>query len=200
MRTPTRILKLGGSLLPWSGLRHAVRAWREANPAPLEIMVVGGGEAADWVREADDIHQLGDDAAHALAIKAMQLNTELAELLWPEGVALTRFDVIMPPRQRAGFWILQPWPLLSDQETSPVGDILPHSWSVTSDSIAAWVANAVEATELVLFKSSLPSEYRIAQCALGGYVDRHFPVAAQGVPRILAVNLRSASFESRELH
>ena len=42
---------------------------------------------------------------------------------------------------------------LEEEEASP----LPHSWDVTSDTIAAWIAGRVEAQSLVLLKSvSLP--------------------------------------------
>ncbi len=200
MATPFRVLKLGGSLLAWPGLRDALRAWRERNPYSHDLLVVGGGKAADWVREADETHQLGDDAAHRLAIQAMQLNAQLAESLWPEALTLTRLDAIAGDHIPSGYWILQPWPLLSDQEQARYGEVLPHSWSVTSDSIAAWVATAIDAAELVLFKSSLPVETDIRQCAVNAYVDPYFPAAAQGVHRIRAVNLRSESFESRDLH
>ena len=200
MATPVRVLKLGGSLLTWLGLRDALRAWRQRNPYSLDLLIVGGGKAAEWVREADEIHQLGDDAAHQLAIQAMQLNAQLAESLWPEALALTRLDAIQQDHIPSGFWILQPWPLLTDQEQERYGDVLPHSWNVTSDSIAAWVAKAIDAEELVLFKSSLPADTDIRQCAVNAYVDPYFPATAQGVHCIRAVNLRSESFASRDLH
>jgi hypothetical protein len=33
-------------------------------------------------------------------------------------------------------------------------DVLPHTWEVTSDSIAAYVAGALDAAQLILIKSS----------------------------------------------
>jgi len=190
-----RVLKLGGSLLGWSGLREALRRWREAKPAACDLLVVGGGAAADWVREADRVHQLGDDVAHWLAIDAMQLNAALAAAIWPEA----RWCESLHQRKNTehGLQLLRPWPALSDAEQGRFGTPLPHSWDVTSDSIAAWVARAIGARELVLLKSSLPRGDSMQMAIDAGYVDRHFATAARGIEAITAVNLRSESLASR---
>jgi hypothetical protein len=52
-------------------------------------------------------------------------------------------------------------------------DPLPHSWSVTSDSIAAWVAKAVGARELLLIKPPGVSG--------GALVDPYFAQAGDGL-------------------
>ena len=52
-------------------------------------------------------------------------------------------------------------------------DPLPHSWSVTSDSIAAWVAGAVGARELLLIKPPGASG--------GELVDPYFAQAGEGL-------------------
>jgi dihydroneopterin aldolase len=43
-------------------------------------------------------------------------------------------------------------PVLAPSQWLREADPLPHSWDVTSDSIAAWVAGAVGARRLVLVK------------------------------------------------
>jgi aspartokinase-like uncharacterized kinase len=43
-------------------------------------------------------------------------------------------------------------PVLAPSRWLREADPLPHSWDVTSDSIAAWVAGAVGARRLVLIK------------------------------------------------
>jgi aspartokinase-like uncharacterized kinase len=45
-------------------------------------------------------------------------------------------------------------PVLAPSQWLREADPLPHSWDVTSDSIAAWVAGAVGARRLVLVKPS----------------------------------------------
>jgi hypothetical protein len=37
-------------------------------------------------------------------------------------------------------------------------DVLPHSWEVTSDSIAAFVAGALDAARLILIKPTVAGE------------------------------------------
>jgi 5-(aminomethyl)-3-furanmethanol phosphate kinase len=179
MTHPARVLKLGGSLLNWPGLREALRDWRIRFPSQHDLLIVGGGPAADWVREMDLVHQLGDDGSHQLAIQAMQLNSELAMQLWPEAERCDRLQDL----GSAPLTILFPWPALRDEEQSHWGEVLPHSWDVTSDSIAAWVARAIGARELVVMKSTSP----------GGadFVDPYFARAAHDIELVSAVNLRA---------
>ena len=58
--------------------------------------------------------------------------------------------------------VLAPYRWLRD------GDALPHTWEVTSDSIAAWVAGELGARRLVLVK---------APGATGDLVDKYFEQA-----------------------
>jgi hypothetical protein len=69
-------------------------------------------------------------------------------------------------------------------------DPLPHSWEVTSDSIAAWIAGAVGARRLVLIKPSGASGSAL--------VDAHFrhalpaDVVSESVPADQVGALRTA--------
>jgi hypothetical protein len=66
---------------------------------------------------------------------------------------------------------------------------LPHSWAVTSDSVAARAARLVRA-RLVLLKSvTLPPGAGWDEAAKRGWVDAHFPAAADGLA-VEVVNLR----------
>ena len=67
-----------------------------------------------------------------------------------------------------------------------------QSWDVTSDSIAARIADLLGSDELVLLKSSLP-EPQVAtldEAAAAGFVDRCFPCYAAKLPLVRLVNLR----------
>jgi aspartokinase-like uncharacterized kinase len=57
-------------------------------------------------------------------------------------------------------------PVLAPYRWLREADPLPHSWAVTSDSIAAWVAGAVGAKRIVLIKPAKGSVARV--------VDQHF--------------------------
>ncbi len=65
---------------------------------------------------------------------------------------------------------------------------LPESWDTTSDSLAAWLASLVGASELVLFKSTAPSDEHPKPRAWGeqGLVDAAF---ADVLPTELAVKI-----------
>jgi aspartokinase-like uncharacterized kinase len=82
-------------------------------------------------------------------------------------------------------------PFLRDGEARWTGTPLPHGWHVTSDSIAARVAECLGAAELVLLKSAPPpSDLSEAMDAATGYVDGHFAVAARELRSVRCVDLR----------
>ena len=69
--------------------------------------------------------------------------------------------------------------------------ILPQSWDVTSDSIAAYVARRAGARRLILLKSTddpAPGDWE--QASRRGFVDRHFPAIVAPDLVVEAVNLR----------
>jgi dihydroneopterin aldolase len=70
-------------------------------------------------------------------------------------------------------------PILAPSDWLRGADPLPHSWDVTSDSIAAWVAGEVGAERLVLAKA--------AKVDLSALVDPHFARALpEGVKALIA--------------
>ena len=124
------VVKLGGSLLDLApGLVKVVRE------SERSILVVPGGGAF-----AEAVRRLGpsDDAAHWMALAAMeQVGHYLASL------GLPPVEALVPPPVPS---VLLPYRLLRDR------DPLPHTWDVSSDSIAAWCAVELGA-ELLLAKS-----------------------------------------------
>jgi len=69
---------------------------------------------------------------------------------------------------------------------------LPHSWAVTSDSIAARAAVVHGAERLVLLKSvDVPPGTSWEAAAARGWVDPHFPHVVVGAPfPVEVVNFR----------
>jgi aspartokinase-like uncharacterized kinase len=141
------VVKIGGGLLAHDGTLDMVLAVIEdlARDRPL-LIVPGGGPFADAVREQDDRLGLSDDAAHWMAVLAMDQYAHLiasrlanATLVWDAAAIAAAV--------RAGRV-----PVLVPSSWLRAEDPLPHSWSVTSDSIAAWIANAIGAKELLLIK------------------------------------------------
>ena len=116
-------LKLGGSLFGSapSILRRVVETGADV------LVVPGGGLFADLVRDVDKEHGLSPDTAHWMAVLAMD---QYAYYLHDKtGIELTPLLV-----RKKGVRIILPYEVLRRQ------DELPHSWDVTSDTIAAWMA------------------------------------------------------------
>lgn len=181
--------KLGGSLLDLPDLADRLRQQWQARPDTSPLLIVGGGAAADVVREWDRTFQLGEEAAHWLAIDSLDLSAGLLSRLLPE-LQLVRNRKQMELAHAAG----RPALLCVDcfvkwLETQPTR--LPHRWDVTTDSIAAAVAVAWEARELVLLKScDVSGQPSLHELAAQGMVDPYFPSAAHGLSRISWGNLR----------
>ena len=126
--TGLTVVKLGGSLADHAG--EIIPVLRAAQ-RPL-LIVPGGGAFADAVRQSG----AKGDAAHWMACAAMD---QYGWMLAARGIkATTRLACPAGPR------ILLPYCVLRRR------DPLPHSWEVTSDTIAAWVAGRLGGNLLVL--------------------------------------------------
>lgn len=192
---PGVVCKLGGSLLDWAGLPqvldHLIHRW---GPSGL-VLVVGGGATADLVRRWDQLHQLGEERAHWLALESLSLNEQLFTELRP-GLRLVRSG----PQATAALREGTPALICSAcfvrwGEKQPGAPPLPHSWRVTTDSIAAWVARLLDASRLVLVKSTdLPKACDWSTGSRLGLVDEYFLQAAQGIPQVAWLNARRQPF------
>ncbi len=119
------VVKLGGSLIHRA--RGIVKEMVDlSNESGETILIVPGGSVfADTVRKVN----ASDEASHWMAILAMEqysyyiADGSTAELVEDTGI------------EDAGVYILKPYALLKRK------DELPHTWDVTSDTIAAWVAH-----------------------------------------------------------
>jgi 5-(aminomethyl)-3-furanmethanol phosphate kinase len=176
--TPEWVVKVGGSFAESPArLRRLMETLADAGRRHRLIVVPGGGSFADEVRRADRRFALGDSAAHWMAILAMDQYGYLLARLAP-GAALVR-----TPRELVAGRLNVLAPSAWLRRTDP----LPHSWAVTSDSIAAWVARALGARRLMLVKHEdgyigpgrgpgmiPPRVRRIALDAFADVVDPHF--------------------------
>ncbi len=111
------------------------------------LFLPGGGPFADTVRAADDRFDLSDTTAHWMAILAMDQFAYLLSDLTPNAVPVHDLSTAAAVSAGGKLAILAPSALLLQV------DPLPHSWQVTSDSLAAWLAQYANAPLLVLLKS-----------------------------------------------
>jgi len=188
----TRIVKVGGSLLTWPPLADALRTWLARQPPALNVLLPGGGTLVDVIRRADRDLSLGDEAAHwrcvdLLSVTARWLTAKLGDVPLLETHDELLFCRNARQRARVVFDVRE-W--LQRHEPSGAGRRLPHDWSVTSDSIAARLAEVIGADELVILKSADPPAESVAKLAIAGYIDRHFPPAAAALAVVRFVNLR----------
>jgi len=141
------VVKVGGGLLAFPGHLDAVlAALADAASTSRVLIVPGGGPFADAVRAVDRELTLSDDAAHWMAVLAMdQYAHLLVSRLSSAGLASDAAEIAVELDQGR-------LPVLAPSRWLRDADPLPHSWDVTSDSIAAWVAGEVGARRLVLVK------------------------------------------------
>lgn len=179
------VVKVGGSLYDWPGLGPALRAFVAAlHPAPV-LLVPGGGDFADAVRKLHAVHGFTEEQSHWLAL----------ESLWaPAGFLQRLLDIndLQVAFPAAGSWgrIV----VLDAHGFCHFGaPDLPHSWEVTTDSIAARAAVVWQADRLILLKSiDVPPDVPWDDAAARGWVDGYFTRALAGFTgRVEAVNLRT---------
>jgi 5-(aminomethyl)-3-furanmethanol phosphate kinase len=140
------ILKIGGSLSRGNGLAAlCLEISRLGRRRPL-LVVPGGGEFADLVRKIFARYALSDSTAHCMALLAMDQYGYVLNQMIPGS---SRAKDLAEARRIAESG--SPSILLPSAEILHA-DPLPHSWAVTSDTIAAWVAYATGCRRLVLLK------------------------------------------------
>jgi len=193
----SRVVKVGGSLLDWPRLPVALSEWLEQQSprAATTLLIAGGGSLVDAIREADRQFELNDEAAHWLSIRAMELTARLlAELLPEASLETDLWNLKRSPGKSASTRLCIGLCLafLEREEAGLPGEAMPRDWRATSDSIAARIATALAADELVLLKSTdIAVGVSKTTAAAAKLVDAFFPSASRGLPAVRWVNLRT---------
>ncbi len=128
------------------------------------VVVPGGGLFADQVRNIQKQWQFDDEIAHQMALLAMQQMALLFKSIKPDFFLANKVSAI-DNKCSAVIWSPDIKELIS----------IPASWDVTSDSLAAWLAGQLQATELILVKSAaIPADKPIQQMQKQALVDGAF--------------------------
>ncbi|MDE2577391.1 MAG: uridylate kinase [Hyphomicrobiales bacterium] len=184
------VAKIGGSLAGdprLAGWLEALAQW----PGALAI-VPGGGPFAQTVRHAQSRIGFNDLAAHRMALLAMAQFGIVLAALRPSPVICDRPEAFAQAfaQKRIALW--------NPESMAMAASDVPASWEATSDSLAAWLAQRLHASHLLLVKSlDPPSPASTAALAQRGLVDTLFAEfsARAGCPVFIAgpAHARAAS-------
>lgn len=192
---PTRVVKVGGSLLLWESLPSALSKWLADQDPMQNVLIAGGGPFADLVRAADRRFNLGEKPSHWICIDLLRATSRLLATLLPEARHVCDWGELvrqLETLELAEWFVLDAVQFLYEIEPTTPGEPLTQTWAVTSDTIAARIAQSLAATELVLLKStSMDDTCDLASLAASGIVDQAFQRAAGRIPQIRIVDLRN---------
>ena len=173
------VVKVGGGLLASPGAldRVAQAIGGEASRHRL-VIIPGGGPFADAVRDFDAKVGVSPIAAHWMAILAQdQYAYVLAERL-PGAVLVSSAETIESAHAAGRV------PVLAPSRWMQAADVLPHSWDATSDSVAAFVAGALDARHLVLVKPVAGPPDRLTDASFRAVLPAGLPVTVIGISEI----------------
>jgi aspartokinase-like uncharacterized kinase len=139
------VIKVGGSLAVEPDVLRGLCVELSRVAERFRVVVVpGGGEFADVVRDIDERFELGSGASHRMALLGMdQFGLVLSELI-PNCCVASSLSVIGGLGSSGRVVVLLPSRLVFRARS------LEASWDVTSDSVAAYVAGRLGATKLIL--------------------------------------------------
>lgn len=197
------IIKVGGSLLGWPDFRLRLKKFLREEFADTRgerpLLIAGGGPVVDMVRALDRIHNLNDELAHDLAIRAMTFSAQMLSAIVPGLSPIDTLDFVESVLEMGVIPVLAPFHVLALIENLGF-DPLPKSWDITSDSIAARIATYVRASRLILLKSaSICPDATRHDAVRAGLVDPFFPEAARSLQRVEYMNFRDPTAKLQTL-
>ena len=163
------VVKIGGSLLGSPELERWLEIFVKYSDGKI-IIVPGGGVFANAVRDAQKLSKISDTCAHRLAVLAMDQFGHVLHGINPHlATAATEFEIDQRTWQHRAIVWLPSQMVLAD-------DSIPQNWDVTSDSLAAWLAEKLQAKHLILLKSDKQNSNKLslAEIKKDGVVDFAF--------------------------
>ncbi len=163
------VLKLGGSLAESGHLKNIIRLVERARRRT--IIVPGGGPFADSVRALQPQLNLTDAAAHRLALLAMHQMAIVIAGLSERFVTTEYLPELSISRTTGAIPVWLPYALQHHDAT------LPADWTVTSDALAARLAERLIEADVALVKSCpIAADATLEELAAQGIVDPVFPI------------------------
>lgn len=209
VRPEIEVVRLGGSLvIPQPGahgssgrLRSRLETWHRDRRG-VRIWIAGTGAWGDSLRSLQAPLGLDDETCHWAAIELMSAAALTLRPILPKASLVRDPDELrqrLESRHEASAeLVFDVGPFLREVEPTLPGAPLPRDWSVTSDSIAARVADWVRAGALTLIKSCPSPAARAPQeWSRHALVDAFFPRAAGEEIELRWVDLSGDAPEER---
>lgn len=162
------VIKVGGSLSETGRLNGVIAILAAARRAI--VIVPGGGAFADKVRDLQNAIRFDDASAHRLAMLGMH---QMAEIYFTMNERLAPADSLDGIARVLATGLIPVWlPLQMCQADTEI----PADWTITSDGLAARLAERLGGAPLVLLKSIGVADTEAApDLARDGVVDQAFP-------------------------
>ncbi|CAB3683411.1 amino acid kinase family protein [Paraburkholderia rhynchosiae] len=162
------VVKIGGSLSHEPALRQWLMELCEVGGGRI-VIVPGGGDFADKVREYQGEWRFDDLAAHNMCLLAMTQYAILMQGILPELVLASSEAKIRRALRDGHVTVWVPTALMRDTPDAM------SNWDTTSDSLAAWLSTMLNAERLIVVKSCpISGNERLEALAAAGVVDRRF--------------------------
>lgn len=169
-RLPLTVFKVGGSLFDLPDLPERLASHFSQHRS---VVIFGGGSPVDRLRDQASQGVLDNADAHWQAIDLMSFSAQRQSKRWPEMPVVKSIEELSV--QVAGTAVFD----VTYELQRDAGKTLPIGWQVTSDSIAAWLAQRISAADLILVKSvGGPKDIFIEDAHSRGWVDDYFRVIA----------------------
>lgn len=168
------VVKLGGSLIDSAELQSWLGVLASFGGGRV-VIVPGGGPFANQVRRAQDLWGFDNKVAHRMAILAMEQYGLMMTGIRPD---LRRASSQMEMERLLREAAVPVWlPGVMTFENPEI----PESWEITSDSLAAWLAETMGAEMLVLVKPFEPTGdvLTVHDLCARGIVDPLFPTVTR---------------------
>jgi aspartokinase-like uncharacterized kinase len=162
------VVKIGGSLSHEPALRQWLIELCQVGGGRI-VIVPGGGDFADKVRQYQNEWCFDDLAAHNMCLLAMTQYALLMQGVLPELVLASSEAKIRRALRDGHVAVWVPTALMRDTPDAM------SNWDTTSDSLAAWLSTMLNAERLIVVKSCpIAGNERLETLAAAGVIDRRF--------------------------
>ncbi|MER0239367.1 amino acid kinase [Fulvimarina sp. MAC8] len=162
------LVKLGGSTVRSPNLQQWIKAIEQATEPT--VVVPGGGPFADGIRKMQARLGYDDATAHEMSVLAMEQFGCVLLNLSQRFVAAASIGEIHAALEKGDIPVWLPRKMV--MSTSEI----PQNWTVTSDSLAAWLQHQLGAARLCMVKQiDVPENSTVDALSRAAVVDDAFP-------------------------